>query len=71
VCVCVSLCVLLLFFSDCRIYLFSSLAARVFNKLTRYSLLEAQGQGQDQGLASAGGAKDQGQGRKTYMNWKL
>jgi len=26
------------FFSDCRIYLFSSLAARVFNKLTRYSL---------------------------------
>jgi len=28
---------LLLFFSDCRIYLFSSLAARVFNKLT-YSL---------------------------------
>jgi len=31
--------VLLLFFSDCRIYLFSSLAARVFNKLTRYSLL--------------------------------
>jgi len=25
-------------FSDCRIYLFSSLAARVFNKLTRYSL---------------------------------
>jgi len=30
--------VLLLFFSDCRIYLFSSLAARVFNKLTRYSL---------------------------------
>ena len=41
VCVCVSmffLCVLLLlFFSDCRIYLFSSLAARVFNKRTRYS----------------------------------
>jgi len=31
--------VLLLFFSDCRIYLFSSLAARVFNKFTRYSLL--------------------------------
>jgi len=27
------------FFSDCRIYLFSSLAARVFNKLTR--ILEA------------------------------
>jgi len=38
VCVCVSLCVLLLFFSDCRIYLFSSLAARVFNKLTCYLL---------------------------------
>jgi len=41
VCVCeyVSVCVLLLlFFSDCRIYLFSSLAARVFNKPTRYSL---------------------------------
>jgi len=39
--VCVSMffvCVLLLFFSDCRIYPFSSLAARVFNKLTRYSL---------------------------------
>ena len=33
------ICVLiLLIFPDCRIYLFSSLAARVFNKLTRYSL---------------------------------
>ena len=30
---------LLVFFSDCRIYLFSSLAARVFNKLTRYLLV--------------------------------
>jgi len=43
VCVCVSmffLCVLLLlFFSDCRIYLFSFLAAIVFNKLTHYSLI--------------------------------
>jgi len=41
VCVCVSvfLSVCYYFFSDCRIYLFSSLAARVFNKLTRYSLL--------------------------------
>ena len=40
-CVCeyVFVCVLLLFFTDCRIHLFSSLAARVFNKLTRYSLL--------------------------------
>jgi len=27
------------FFTDCRIHLFSSLAARLFNKLTRYSLL--------------------------------
>jgi len=36
--VCFSLCVIIVFFSDCRIYLFSSLAARVFNKLTRYSL---------------------------------
>jgi len=26
------------FFSDCRIYLFSSLAARVFNKLTRSTM---------------------------------
>jgi len=26
------------FFTDCRIHLFSSLAARLFNKLTRYSL---------------------------------
>jgi len=34
--VCFSLCVIIVFFSDCRIYLFSSLAARVFNKLTRY-----------------------------------
>jgi len=31
--------VLLLFFTDCPIHLFSSLAARLFNKLTRYSLL--------------------------------
>ena len=31
--VCFSLCVIIVFFSDCRIYLFSSLAARVFNKL--------------------------------------
>jgi len=44
-CLCVSMCVyvfvsvLLLFFTDCRIHLFSSLAARLFNKLTRYSLL--------------------------------
>ena len=44
VCVCVCVCCVFLsvcyycFFSDCRIYLFSSLAARVFNKLTRYSL---------------------------------
>jgi len=31
---------LLLFFTDCRIHLFiSRLAARLFNKLTRYSLL--------------------------------
>ena len=43
-CVCVCVCVLVCFslcvivFFDCRIYLFSSLAARVFNKLTRYSL---------------------------------
>ena len=37
VCVCFSLCVIIVFFSDCRIYLFSSLAARVFTKLTRYS----------------------------------
>jgi len=36
--VCFSLCVVILVFYDCRIYLFSSLAARVFNKLTRYSL---------------------------------
>jgi len=48
--VCFSLCVIMValcnradhyifivFFSDCRIYLFSSLAARVFNKLTHYS----------------------------------
>jgi len=37
-CVCeyVFVCVLLLFFADCSIHLFSSLAARVFNKLTRY-----------------------------------
>ena len=36
-----SLCVVIIvFFSDCRIYLFSSLAARVFNKLTRYSLYD-------------------------------
>jgi len=41
VCVCVCVCVSVFlsvcyyFFSDCRIYLFSSLAARVFNKLTR------------------------------------
>jgi len=39
-CLCVSVCeyvfacVLLLFFTDGRIHLFSSLAARVFNKLT-------------------------------------
>ena len=46
VCVCVIVCVLVCFslcyycfFSDCRIYLFSSLAARVFNKLTRYLTL--------------------------------
>jgi len=40
VCVCVFLSVCYYCsFSDCRIYLFSSLAARVFNKLTRYSLL--------------------------------
>ena len=45
-CVCVCVCVSVFlsvryycFFSDCRICLFSSLAARVFNKLTRYSLL--------------------------------
>jgi len=43
-CVCLSLCeyvfvcVLLLVFTDCRIHVFSSLAARLFNKLTRYSL---------------------------------
>ena len=30
--------VVIIVFSDCRIYLFSSLAAKVFNKLTRYSL---------------------------------
>jgi len=36
VCVCVFLSVCYYCsFSDCRIYLFSSLAARVFNKLTR------------------------------------
>jgi len=42
VCVCVCVCVSVFlpvcyycFFSDCRIYLFSSLAARVSNKLTR------------------------------------
>jgi len=35
--VCFSLRVIIVF-SDCRIYLFSSLAARVFNKLTRYRL---------------------------------
>jgi len=43
VCLCVHMffvCVLLLFFSDCRIYLFSSLAARVFKKLTRYTDLQ-------------------------------
>jgi len=42
VCLCVYeyvfVCVLLLFFTDCRIHLFSCLAARLFNKLTRYSL---------------------------------
>jgi len=38
-CVYVFVCVLLLFFTDCRIHLFSLLAARLFNKLTRYSLL--------------------------------
>ena len=46
-CVCVHVCVSMFlslccyycFFSDCHIYLFSSLAARVFNKLTCYSLL--------------------------------
>ena len=44
-CVCLRVCeyvfvsALLLFFTDCRIHLFSSLAARLFNKLTRYSLL--------------------------------
>ena len=32
-----SVCCYYCFFSDCRIYLFSSLAARVFNKLTRYT----------------------------------
>jgi len=36
VCEYVFVCVLLLFFTDCRIHLFSSLAARLFNKLTRY-----------------------------------
>jgi len=36
--VCFSLCVIIVF-SDCRIYLFSSLAARVFNKLTRLALV--------------------------------
>jgi len=40
VCLCVLVCfslfvVIIVFFSDCRIYLFSSLAATVFNKLTR------------------------------------
>jgi len=46
VCLCVCVCVSVFpsvcyycFFSDCRIYLFSSLAARVFNKLTRYSFV--------------------------------
>jgi len=39
VCEYVFVCVLLLFFTDCRIHLFSSLAARLFNKLTRYSWL--------------------------------
>ena len=34
----VFVCVLLLFFTDCRIHLLSSLAARLFNKITRYSL---------------------------------
>ena len=47
VCVCVSMflsvyCYYCFFSSDCRSYLFSSLAARVFNKLTRYSLLNKQ-----------------------------
>jgi len=37
VCVFLSVCYYC-FFSDCRIYLFSSLAARVFNKLTCYLL---------------------------------
>jgi len=37
--VCFCLCVIIVFFTDCRIHLFSSLAARLFNKLTRYSLL--------------------------------
>jgi len=35
--VCFCLCVVIIVFSDCRIYLFSSLPARVFNKLTRYT----------------------------------
>ena len=38
VCMFLSVCCCYCFFSDCRIYLFSTLAARVFNKLTRYSL---------------------------------
>ena len=40
VCVCVSVFLSVCYYcfiSDCRIYLFSSLAARVFNKLTRYA----------------------------------
>jgi len=36
--VCFCLCVIIVFFTDCHIHLFSSLAARVFNKLTLYSL---------------------------------
>jgi len=39
-CVYVFVCVLLLFFSHRRIHLFSSLAASLFNKLIRYSLLD-------------------------------